>query len=122
MKVIDKRHFRIVEKHNRLQRRTVEDAARETGKEIVMNRSLRIASAVAAAVALPVIAAKAGPVAPQPNAEKCFGVAKAGSNDCQTATNSCAGSVNVSRGKDAWIYLPKGLCQKIAGGSLQAKK
>lgn len=122
MKVIDNRHFRIAPGVGRLQARTVEDAARDTGKENVMNRSLRIASAVAAAVALPVIAAKAGPVAPQPNAEKCFGIAKAASNDCQTATNSCAGTVTMDREKDAWLYVPKGVCQKIAGGTLQAKK
>ena len=87
-----------------------------------MNSSLRIASAVAAVIALPIAAAKAAPVAPQPNAEKCFGIAKAGSNDCQTATNSCAASVNIDRKADAWIYLPKGLCEKIAGASLQTKK
>lgn len=85
-----------------------------------MYKSLRIASAVAAAVALPMALAKAGPVAPQPHSEKCFGIAKAGSNDCQTATNSCAGTVNMDKRADAWIYLPKGLCSKIAGASVKS--
>ncbi|HXZ67197.1 MAG TPA: DUF2282 domain-containing protein [Alphaproteobacteria bacterium] len=83
-----------------------------------MNKSLWIASAITAAVALPIVTANAGPVAPQPKSEKCYGIAKAGHNDCQTATNSCAASVNTDKKADAWIYLPKGLCAKIAGASL----
>jgi uncharacterized membrane protein len=55
--------------------------------------------------------------------EKCFGVAKAGLNDCGTATNSgCAGSSKVDGDKSAWIYVPKGTCNKIMGGSLTEGK
>jgi uncharacterized membrane protein len=55
--------------------------------------------------------------------EKCFGVAKAGLNDCGTATNSgCAGSSKVDSDKSAWIYLPKGTCNKIVGGSTTETK
>ena len=54
--------------------------------------------------------------------EKCYGVVKAGKNDCQTATSACAGTAKKDGQKDAWIYVPKGTCDKIAGGSLQAKK
>jgi uncharacterized membrane protein len=84
-----------------------------------MSKSLWIASAVAAAVALPIVTASAGPVAQPAKSEKCYGVVKAGKNDCQTASNSCAGTVTADRRVDAWIYLPKGLCEKIAGASLQ---
>jgi len=51
-----------------------------------------IASAVAAALAVPIVS-QAGP-APKPKfqAEKCYGIAKAGNNDCQTANSSCAGT------------------------------
>lgn len=49
--------------------------------------------------------------------EKCYGVAKAGKNDCQTATSSCAGTAKEDRQADAFIALPKGSCEKIAGGS-----
>ena len=55
-------------------------------------------------------------------AEKCYGVVKAGKNDCQTATNACAGHVKTDRRGDAWIFVPKGTCEKIVGGSLTAKK
>jgi len=81
-----------------------------------------VASAVAAAVALPTLA-NAGPApAPSFTAEKCFGIAKAGSNDCQTASSSCAGTSKRDAQTDAWLYVPAGTCGKIAGGSLASKK
>jgi uncharacterized membrane protein len=52
--------------------------------------------------------------------EKCYGVAKAGKNDCQTATSSCAGTAKSDRQVDAFIAVPKGTCNKIAGGKLAA--
>ena len=51
--------------------------------------------------------------------EKCYGVAKAEKNDCQTATSACAGTAKQDRQKDAFIAVPKGTCSKIAGGSLK---
>ena len=53
--------------------------------------------------------------------EKCFGVAKAGKNDCATANSSCAGTSTQDRQKDAYIAIPKGTCSKISGGTLEAK-
>ena len=53
--------------------------------------------------------------------EKCYGVAKAEKNDCQTATSACAGTAKQDRQKDAFIAVPKGTCGKIAGGSLNAE-
>lgn len=52
--------------------------------------------------------------------EKCYGVALAGKNDCQTATSSCAGTSKTDRQVDAFIAVPKGTCGKIAGGNLKA--
>lgn len=80
-----------------------------------------ILSAAAAAVTLGVAAtAFAGP-APQPKFafDKCYGIAKAGQNDCQTASNSCAGQLRTSAAADGWVYLPKGTCGKIVGGMLK---
>jgi uncharacterized membrane protein len=54
--------------------------------------------------------------------EKCYGVAKKGMNDCGTASHKCGGKAVVDDGPDEWIYLPKGTCEKIAGGSLTPKK
>jgi uncharacterized membrane protein len=53
--------------------------------------------------------------------EKCYGIVKAGLNDCQTSTQSCAGSSVKDNQPDAFIFVPKGLCDKIVGGSLQSK-
>ncbi len=48
--------------------------------------------------------------------EKCYGVVKAGKNDCQTNTSSCAGTSKKDSQNDAWISVPKGICEKIVGG------
>lgn len=53
--------------------------------------------------------------------EKCYGVVKAGKNDCQTSSSSCAGTTKQDGQADAWIYLPQGTCDKIVGGSLSPK-
>ena len=50
--------------------------------------------------------------------ERCYGIAKAGKNDCATASSACSGSAKQDNLKDAWIYVPKGTCQKVAGGML----
>jgi uncharacterized membrane protein len=85
---------------------------------------LIIASAVAAALSLSLSAtAQSGPAPkPQFEAEKCYGVTKAGKNDCQTANSSCAGTSKRDGQGDAWIYVPAGTCDRIVGGSLQARK
>lgn len=86
-----------------------------------MNMTPLLASAIAAAVLLPTIAA-AGP-APVPNYEneKCYGVANKAANDCGTATHSCAGTATRAKDPASWIYVPTGTCQKIAGGSTTPK-
>jgi uncharacterized membrane protein len=85
-----------------------------------MKPSAFIAAAVAAAASLQ-SPASAGPApAPPYKAEKCFGVAAAGQNDCQTATHSCAGEAKAAATRDSWIYVPAGTCLKINGGSLTA--
>lgn len=55
-----------------------------------------------------------------PAMEKCYGVSKMGLNDCATATASCAGSATKDNQKDAFLFMPKGLCEKIVGGSLKS--
>jgi len=52
--------------------------------------------------------------------ERCYGIARAGMNDCATSTASCASSATKDRQADAFIFTPKGLCTRIAGGSLTA--
>jgi uncharacterized membrane protein len=52
--------------------------------------------------------------------EKCYGVAKAGKNDCATGSSSCAGTSKADGQKDAFIALPKGTCERLVGGSLES--
>ena len=73
-----------------------------------------IASALAAALVLPAAAQAQG------NMDKCYGIAKAGKYDCQTAKSSCAGTSKTDAQPDAWISVPKGACDKIIGGKLTA--
>jgi uncharacterized membrane protein len=56
-----------------------------------------------------------------PAPEKCYGIAKSGMNDCATSTQSCAGSSTQDKQSDAFLFAPKGLCEKIVGGSLTSK-
>ena len=90
-------------------------------KRMMTLASASLASALLAVLAGPIIA-QAGP-APMPadfKAEKCYGIAKAAQNDCQTASHSCAGTAAKDNDKGSWIYVPAGTCQKIAGGSTMA--
>ena len=82
-----------------------------------MKTPLLLATAVAAALSSPLLSA-----AQAADNEKCYGVAAAGQNDCQTANNSCAGQVADAGRGDTWIYVPAGTCTKINGGSLEPKQ
>ncbi len=80
--------------------------------------STMIASAVIAAFSLAAGAA----VAAEAKQEKCYGIVKAGKNDCQTASSSCAGTAKKDAQGDAWIYVPAGTCGKIVGASSAPNK
>jgi uncharacterized membrane protein len=83
------------------------------------HRNLMITTAIGSLFALGSLGATAAEKAP---VEKCYGVVKAGKNDCQTAVSACAGTATKDSQKDAWIYLPKGSCEKIVGASLKSGK
>ena len=57
--------------------------------------------------------------APGGEQEKCFGIAKAGQNDCSTAKHGCNGQASVDYGPDDFKYVPHGTCLKM-GGKLTA--
>ena len=50
--------------------------------------------------------------------EKCAGIVKAGMNDCGTKEHGCAGKAAKDNLADEWIAVPKGTCEKIAGGTV----
>ena len=79
-----------------------------------MNSRLVVSSALASALALGLV----GQVAAQDKGkEKCFGIAKAGQNDCAnlSGTHSCAGQSKVDMGADEWKYVAKGTCKDMKG-------
>jgi uncharacterized membrane protein len=82
-----------------------------------MDTSLLIRSALASALAVSALSALAGPVAPDPSKDKCYGIAKAGANDCANAsgTTSCAGTATKDNQPGDWKYVAKGTCEKMGG-------
>lgn len=77
--------------------------------------------ALIAAALLTVATAAAAADAPNADKEKCFGIAKAGHNDCASPTgvHSCAGQAKTDMSPSEWKYVAKGTCEK-AGGKLMA--
>lgn len=66
--------------------------------------------------------AQVHPEKPTYKYEKCYGVARAGHNDCFFASNSCAGTSAQDNDPRAWIYVPQGTCKKISRGTLEPPK
>jgi uncharacterized membrane protein len=54
--------------------------------------------------------------------EKCYGIAKAGQNDCGTATHTCAGKATKDNAPDEWKYVAKGTCEKLGGKTQRPAK
>jgi uncharacterized membrane protein len=79
-----------------------------------MNQRLIVSSALASVLALGLV----GQVAAQAkDKEKCFGIAKAGQNDCANlaGTHSCAGQNKVDNDPGEWKYVAKGTCKDMKG-------
>lgn len=84
-----------------------------------MNNKLIVSAALAAVMATSVVpAAQAG------GKEKCYGVAKAGQNDCANlaGTHSCAGQSTIDNDKGEWKIVPKGTCEELGGLSKKEAK
>ncbi|HKS55372.1 MAG TPA: DUF2282 domain-containing protein [Steroidobacteraceae bacterium] len=86
-----------------------------------MNDTALLAAAVAAFFSNSTIA-QVHPEKPTYKYEKCYGIARAGQNDCFFASNSCAGTSVQDDDPRAWIYVPQGTCRKISGGTLEPPK
>jgi uncharacterized membrane protein len=77
-----------------------------------MNHRLIVSSALASAMALGLV----GQAAAQEK-ERCYGIAKAGQNDCGNlaGTHSCAGQAKVDNDPGEWKYVAKGTCKDLKG-------
>lgn len=85
-----------------------------------MNKSQLMRSAIASVLSVGVVAAtSSAALAADKPVEKCYGIAKAGKNDCasKTASHACAGQSTKDGDKSSFLILPKGTCEKIVGGS-----
>ena len=72
-------------------------------------------TALAGLIAFGLAQAADDPKGQQQPKEKCYGVAKAGQNDCGTAHHTCAGKAKKDNAPDEWKYVPKGTCEKVGG-------
>lgn len=86
-----------------------------------MNHRLIASSALASVLALGVLSTASAADAPK---EKCFGIAKAGANDCAnlSGTHSCAGQSKADNGADEWKYVAKGTCASLGGKTADEAK
>ncbi len=79
-----------------------------------MNRTASAALAAIFALSAGVSMAAADEHMGKGDTEKCYGVAKAGQNDCKAgAGTSCAGTSKIDYQGDAWKMVPKGTCTTI---------
>jgi uncharacterized membrane protein len=81
-------------------------------------KTLAIAAAVGSLLALgstPALSA-------DKSKEKCYGVAKAGQNDCAANGHSCAGQSKMDNDPTEWKYVPAGQCEKMGGSMKSGKK
>ena len=79
-----------------------------------MNQRLILTSALATALTLGLVGQAS---AQAKEKEKCFGIAKAGQNDCAnlSGSHSCAGQSKADMGADEWKYVAKGTCTDMKG-------
>ena len=88
-----------------------------------MNNQKALLSAFASVLALGLAtAANAGPAEQKAGTEKCYGVAKAGKNDCGTAKHACAGEAKADNDPAEWKYVAKGTCESVGGKTSAPKK
>lgn len=78
-------------------------------------RNKLMQSAIASVLALGTVPAADAQDAKAGAKEKCYGVAKAGQNDCGTARHSCAGKAAKDNAPDEWKYVAKGTCEQMGG-------
>jgi uncharacterized membrane protein len=87
-----------------------------------MNHRLVVSSALASVLAMGLVTQ----VAAQDKApkEKCYGIAKAGQNDCANLSNthSCAGQSKADNDAAEWKYVAKGSCKEMKGLTAEEAK
>ncbi len=85
-------------------------------------RTSAIQAAIASLLAIGAAAASAHDVPAPAGMEKCYGIAKAGQNDCGTSKHACATLSNIDRDPEDWKGVPVGTCVKLGGKLAPPKK
>ena len=87
-----------------------------------MNSRLIASSALASVLALGLL--NTAHAADAAGKEKCFGIAKAGQNDCAnlSGTHSCSGQAKADAAADEWKYVAAGTCAKLGGKTADEAK
>ena len=85
-----------------------------------MNQRLILSSALASVLAMGMLSTVNAADMPA-GKEKCFGIAKAGQNDCKnlSGTHTCAGQNKADNAADEWKYVAKGTCATMGGKSAE---
>ena len=84
-------------------------------------RTTLIAAAVGGLISQLALHAQQPAPSPGFEAERCFGVARAGKNDCAGNGHSCAGQAKKDNDPNEWKHMPKDECEKM-GGTTEAPK
>jgi uncharacterized membrane protein len=83
---------------------------------MMMDTNALIRSAVLGLIALSAVEGAA--IAAEPaGKEKCYGISKAGQNDCANAsgTHACSGQAKTDKDPQDWKYVAAGTCAKMGG-------
>lgn len=80
--------------------------------------TLLVSAAISSVLALGAGSAAMADEDAKPETERCAGIVKGGMNDCGTSEHACAGMGKEDYDPEEWITLPKGTCEKIAGGTV----
>lgn len=95
------------------------NANSNSNKKIIIHSALLVALSLVGSQAV-----SAAPKVPElPNGwEACGGVARAGMNDCaiKTSLHACVGMAKKDNEPDSYVFMPKGLCAKMANGNVLA--
>ncbi len=88
-----------------------------------MTQRLILSSALASVLALGLASAGSAQAQSQ-GKEKCYGIAKAGQNDCGNlaGTHTCSGQAKVDMDSGEWKYVAAGTCKKLNGMSAEEAK
>jgi len=89
-------------------------------KGITMKNNHILSAAMGSLLALGLVSSNANAADSKMEMEKCFGIAKVGMNDCSSnkSAHSCAGQATKNNDPMDFVAVPKGTCDKIAGGAM----